>query len=81
MRFESAQFKLSHEMTQLLDPSGSMKSETWHKFVRQVPLPLFFYGFTENCILNCILNSLSLSLNTVYADYICNSLSSLHGST
>ncbi|XP_078444700.1 phosphatidylinositol 3- and 4-kinase family protein [Wolffia australiana] len=33
MRFESAQFKLSHEMTQLLDPSGSMKSETWHKFV------------------------------------------------
>ena len=61
MRFESAQFKLSHEMTQLLDPSGSMKSETWHKFVRQVPSPLFFYGFTENCILNCILNSLSLS--------------------
>ncbi|CAA6664833.1 unnamed protein product [Spirodela intermedia] len=36
MRFESAQFKLSHEMTQLLDPSGSMKSETWNKFVRQV---------------------------------------------
>lgn len=33
MRFESAHFKLSHEMTQLLDPSGSMKSETWHRFV------------------------------------------------
>ncbi|KAL2653163.1 hypothetical protein R1flu_021291 [Riccia fluitans] len=33
MRFESAQFKLSHEMTQLLDPSGSMKSETWYRFV------------------------------------------------
>ncbi|KAH7684907.1 Phosphatidylinositol kinase protein [Dioscorea alata] len=33
MRFESAQFKLSHEMTQLLDPSGSMKSETWTQFV------------------------------------------------
>ncbi|BBM99121.1 phosphatidylinositol 4-kinase A [Marchantia polymorpha subsp. ruderalis] len=33
MRFESAQFKLSHEMTQLLDPSGSMKSDTWHRFV------------------------------------------------
>ncbi|KAJ4791345.1 Phosphatidylinositol 4-kinase [Rhynchospora pubera] len=33
MRFESAQFKLSHEMTQLLDPSGSMKSETWNQFV------------------------------------------------
>ncbi|KAL3684958.1 hypothetical protein R1sor_002980 [Riccia sorocarpa] len=33
MRFESAQFKISHEMTQLLDPSGSMKSETWYRFV------------------------------------------------
>ncbi|KAI6677773.1 hypothetical protein NL676_038569 [Syzygium grande] len=34
MRFESAHFKLSHEMTQLLDPSGVMKSETWNRFVR-----------------------------------------------
>uniref|UniRef100_A0A803LP33 1-phosphatidylinositol 4-kinase n=1 Tax=Chenopodium quinoa TaxID=63459 RepID=A0A803LP33_CHEQI len=33
MRFESAHFKLSHEMTQLLDPSGTMRSETWHTFV------------------------------------------------
>ncbi|KAL4615716.1 hypothetical protein ACB092_07G146600 [Castanea dentata] len=33
MRFESAHFKLSHEMTQLLDPSGTMKSETWNLFV------------------------------------------------
>ncbi|XP_008775172.2 phosphatidylinositol 4-kinase alpha 1 isoform X2 [Phoenix dactylifera] len=33
MRFESAHFKLSHEMTQLLDPSGSMKSDTWNQFV------------------------------------------------
>ncbi|XP_031390031.1 phosphatidylinositol 4-kinase alpha 1 [Punica granatum] len=33
MRFESAHFKLSHEMTQLLDPSGVMKSETWYRFV------------------------------------------------
>ncbi|KAG7573163.1 Armadillo-type fold [Arabidopsis suecica] len=33
MRFESAHFKLSHEMTQLLDPSGNMKSESWHQFV------------------------------------------------
>ncbi|KAK3023015.1 hypothetical protein RJ639_045009, partial [Escallonia herrerae] len=33
MRFESAHFKLSHEMTQLLDPSGVMKSDTWHLFV------------------------------------------------
>ncbi|XP_047315797.1 phosphatidylinositol 4-kinase alpha 1-like isoform X1 [Impatiens glandulifera] len=33
MRFESAHFKLSHEMTQLLDPSGVMKSETWYQFV------------------------------------------------
>ncbi|XAR72828.1 1-phosphatidylinositol 4-kinase [Bertholletia excelsa] len=33
MRFESADFKLSHEMTQLLDPSGAMKSETWYQFV------------------------------------------------
>ncbi|KAL6517281.1 Phosphatidylinositol 4-kinase alpha 1 [Orobanche minor] len=34
MRFESAHFKLSHEMTQLLDPSGVMKSDTWYQFVR-----------------------------------------------
>jgi phosphatidylinositol 4-kinase len=34
MRFESAQFKLSHEMTQLIDPSGSMRSESWDHFVR-----------------------------------------------
>jgi len=33
LRFERAHFKLSHEMTQLLDPSGSMKSETWSQFV------------------------------------------------
>lgn len=33
MRFESAQFKLSHEMTQLIDPSGNMKSESWEHFV------------------------------------------------
>ncbi|KAG0451183.1 hypothetical protein HPP92_026558 [Vanilla planifolia] len=33
MRFESADFKLSHEMTQLLDPSGVMKSDTWNQFV------------------------------------------------
>ncbi|KFK22742.1 hypothetical protein AALP_AAs61128U000100 [Arabis alpina] len=33
MRFENAHFKLNHEMTQLLDPSGDMKSETWHQFV------------------------------------------------
>ncbi|KAJ7978384.1 phosphatidylinositol 4-kinase alpha 1-like [Quillaja saponaria] len=33
MRFESAHFKLSHEMTQLLDPSGVMKSETWSQFI------------------------------------------------
>ncbi|KAH8969995.1 hypothetical protein BDL97_02G062700 [Sphagnum fallax] len=33
MRFESAQFKLSHEMTQLLDPSGIMKSDIWNCFV------------------------------------------------
>ncbi|RID56965.1 hypothetical protein BRARA_F00374 [Brassica rapa] len=31
--FSSAHFKLSHEMTQLLDPSGVMKSKTWHQFV------------------------------------------------
>ncbi|XP_024530657.1 phosphatidylinositol 4-kinase alpha 1 [Selaginella moellendorffii] len=33
LRFESAQFKLSHEMTQLIDPSGVMRSETWNRFV------------------------------------------------
>lgn len=34
LRFENAHFKLSHEMTQLLDPSGVMRSETWNLFVR-----------------------------------------------
>ena len=34
MRFESANFKLSHEMTQILDPSGGMRSESWQRFVR-----------------------------------------------
>eukprot|EP00850_Spirogloea_muscicola_P017580 SM000152S01568 [mRNA] locus=s152:325750:333245:- [translate_table: standard] len=33
MRFESADFKLSYEMTQLLDPSGDRKSSSWLKFV------------------------------------------------
>ncbi|GAB2251897.1 hypothetical protein Droror1_Dr00004744 [Drosera rotundifolia] len=33
MQFESTLFKLSQEMTQLLDPSGVMKSETWYHFV------------------------------------------------
>ncbi|XP_042066521.1 phosphatidylinositol 4-kinase alpha 1-like isoform X1 [Salvia splendens] len=33
MKFENAHFKLSHEMTQLLDPSGVMKSDTWYQFV------------------------------------------------
>ncbi|VAI01600.1 unnamed protein product [Triticum turgidum subsp. durum] len=34
MGFESAHFKLSHEMTQLLDPSGTIKSDTWNQFLR-----------------------------------------------
>ena len=54
MRFENAQFKLSHEMTQLLDPSGIMKSETWDRFVRYA-----FYLFAE-CFLATIF---LLSLN------------------
>ena len=36
MRFESADFKLSHEMTQIIDPSGTLTSEPWHRFVRWV---------------------------------------------
>lgn len=32
MRFESAAFKLSHEMTQLLDPSGQRDSPQFHMF-------------------------------------------------
>ena len=32
MRFESAAFKLSHEMTQLLDPSGQRDSSQFHMF-------------------------------------------------
>ena len=41
MRFESAHFKLSHEMTQLLDPSGVMKSETWNLFLRLLVVSLY----------------------------------------
>eukprot|EP00850_Spirogloea_muscicola_P004369 SM000018S03734 [mRNA] locus=s18:1165042:1171898:- [translate_table: standard] len=33
MRFESADFKLSYEMTQLLDPSGDRKTSSWLRFV------------------------------------------------
>eukprot|EP00897_Mesotaenium_endlicherianum_P010276 jgi/Mesen1/9277/ME000060S08706 len=33
MRFESADFKLSHEMTQILDTPGQMRSESWYEFV------------------------------------------------
>ncbi|GAB4853282.1 hypothetical protein Ancab_017466 [Ancistrocladus abbreviatus] len=33
MCFESVHFKLSHEMTQLLNPSGAMKNRTWYHFV------------------------------------------------
>ncbi|WCJ33867.1 Phosphatidylinositol 3- and 4-kinase family protein [Euphorbia peplus] len=33
MKFENAHFKLSHEMTQLLDPSGAMRSEIWLRFL------------------------------------------------
>ncbi|GAB4853300.1 hypothetical protein Ancab_017482, partial [Ancistrocladus abbreviatus] len=33
MHFESVHFKLSHEMTQLLDPLGVMKNRTWYHFV------------------------------------------------
>lgn len=40
MRFESADFKLSHEMTQLLDPSGAMRSDSWARFVRWEPRPI-----------------------------------------
>ncbi|GAB4853919.1 hypothetical protein Ancab_018128 [Ancistrocladus abbreviatus] len=36
MRFESVHFKLSHEMTQLLDPSRAMKNRTWNHFVGRV---------------------------------------------
>lgn len=42
MRFESADFKLSHEMTQIIDPSGLMQSEHWFHFVR------FYFLFVIN---------------------------------
>ena len=32
LRFESAAFKLSHEMTQLLDPGGRRNSPQFHLF-------------------------------------------------
>ncbi|XP_050263270.1 phosphatidylinositol 4-kinase alpha 2-like [Quercus robur] len=53
MRFESAHFKLSHEMTQLLDPSGTMKSETWNLFVRSSSSSPICSGFTFIADLHC----------------------------
>ncbi|KAG8364319.1 hypothetical protein BUALT_Bualt19G0116400 [Buddleja alternifolia] len=53
MRFESAHFKLSHEMTQLLDPSGAMKSDTWYRF-----LSLCVKGYlAARCYMDGIINT------------------------
>ena len=51
MRFESAHFKLSHEMTQLLDPSGVMKSDTWHLFVRWDKNVIFSFSVSQQTFL------------------------------
>ncbi|KAG4159921.1 hypothetical protein ERO13_D02G202895v2 [Gossypium hirsutum] len=60
MRFESAHFKLSHEMTQLLDPSGVMKSETWDNFVS-----LCIKGYlASRRYMNGIINTVLLMLDS-----------------
>ncbi|GMI74628.1 hypothetical protein like AT1G49340 [Hibiscus trionum] len=60
MRFESAHFKLSHEMTQLLDPSGVMKSETWNEFVS-----LCIKGYlASRRYMNGIINTVLLMLDS-----------------
>ncbi|KAK8529802.1 hypothetical protein V6N12_060570 [Hibiscus sabdariffa] len=60
MRFESAHFKLSHEMTQLLDPSGIMKSETWDNFVS-----LCIKGYlASRRYMNGIINTVLLMLDS-----------------
>ncbi|KAK8562793.1 hypothetical protein V6N12_010863 [Hibiscus sabdariffa] len=60
MRFESAHFKLSHEMTQLLDPSGVMKSETWDHFVS-----LCIKGYlASRQYMNGIINTVLLMLDS-----------------
>ncbi|XP_039035468.1 phosphatidylinositol 4-kinase alpha 1-like [Hibiscus syriacus] len=60
MRFESAHFKLSHEMTQLLDPSGVMKSETWDHFVS-----LCIKGYlASRRYMNGIINTVMLMLDS-----------------
>ncbi|PPD72929.1 hypothetical protein GOBAR_DD30174 [Gossypium barbadense] len=69
MRFKSAHFKLSHEMTQLLDPSGVMKSETWDNFIIEslsaVPSPelaLRLYLQCAEVILSLDLNQLCITV-------------------
>ncbi|KAI4295546.1 hypothetical protein L6164_035584 [Bauhinia variegata] len=60
MRFESAHFKLSHEMTQLLDPSGVMKSETWNQF-----LSLCVKGYlAARCHMDGIITTVALMLDS-----------------
>ncbi|KAK6946221.1 Phosphatidylinositol 3-/4-kinase, catalytic domain, partial [Dillenia turbinata] len=60
MRFENAHFKLSHEMTQLLDPSGVMKSETWNHFVG-----LCVKGYlAARCHMDGIINTVLLMLDS-----------------
>ncbi|CAH9124376.1 unnamed protein product [Cuscuta epithymum] len=60
MRFESAHFKLSHEMTQLVDPSGVMKSETWFQFVS-----LCVKGYlAARCYMDGIINTVVMMLDS-----------------
>ncbi|CAA2964444.1 phosphatidylinositol 4-kinase alpha 2-like [Olea europaea subsp. europaea] len=60
MRFESAHFKLSHEMTQVLDPSGVMKSDTWYQFVS-----LCVKGYLAACrYMDGIINTVLMMLDS-----------------
>ncbi|OIS99590.1 phosphatidylinositol 4-kinase alpha 1 [Nicotiana attenuata] len=60
MRSESAHFKLSHEMTQLIDPSGAMKSETWYQFVS-----LCVKGYlAARCYMDGIINTILMVLDS-----------------
>lgn len=74
MRFESAAFKLSHEMTQLLDPSGQRDSSQFHLFEE-----LCVRGFLAVSLAIClpVLSPFSTPANAYRTVMLCLSLSRL----
>lgn len=78
MRFESAAFKLSHEMTQLLDPSGQRDSSQFHLFEE-----LCVRGFLAVSLTICLtmLSPFPEPVNAYCTVILCLSLLLLAGST